>query len=851
MNDKSKYDHKALEEKWREVWQQNGLYEPAISEPQSAENKFYKQSLQNKFYNLMMFPYPSAEGLHVGNMYAFTGADIYGRYQRMLGKDVFEPIGLDGFGIHSENYAIKVGRHPKEHAKVSEENFYRQLSSIGNGFSWGNKLETYDPNFYKWTQWLFVQMFKKGLAYREAATVNWCPSCKTVLADEQVEDEHCERCGHEVERKEMTSWYFKITEYADRLLSNIEKIDWPEKIKIAQRQWIGKKEGINITYEIKDTDENITCFTTRPDTNFGATFVVVAPEYAEEHLLGLISDKDKQKVSKYIKQALSKNEQQRKEEGRKKTGVFTGLYAINQLNGTEMPIWVSDFVLMGFGTGAVVGVPGHDRRDFEFAKEFNLPVARVVVAGDGDRGDIASVEQVQEDEGKMVNSDFLDGMDIHEAKKKIMDYIVSEGWGEKTTSYHLRDWIISRQRYWGPPIPMLYCDKCGEEGNGAHKDMAGWYPEEKLPVELPDIEDFKPKGDGTSPLYNAPDEWKFTECPGCGGKAVRELDVSDTFLDSSWYFLAYPNLKTEEWKGDESPFNKKITEKWLPVDAYIGGAEHAVLHLLYARFVTMALKDMGYLSFEEPFPYLFGHGLIIKDGAKMSKSKGNVIVPDEYIEKYGADALRAYLMFLGPLENGGDFRDTGMEGMYRFVRRVWELMNNSDDVKLSKEQEKALDIKLHQTIAKNTSEMSKFRFNTSISSVMELVNVMKDIMSNQNGDIESEVWRQSCEAVVLLLAPFTPFLSEEVWREVFKKNTSIHKSTWPQYDESRLISDQIEIPVQINGKFRATVTLKAKQISEGDVVSVAKENDVVKRWLQDKEVKKVIYVEGKMLNLIV
>ena len=828
---KKVYDPGKIEKKWGQSWQKNGIYEVDL------------EKAKNPFYNLMMFPYPSAEGLHVGNMYAFTGADIYGRYQRMQGKDVFESIGLDGFGIHSENYAMKVGRHPKEHAKISERHFYEQLSMIGNGYAWSHRIETYNPAYYKWTQWLFTKMFEKGLAYKGKAQVNWCPSCKTVLADEQVEGGVCERCKSEAERKEMESWYFKITDYADRLLENIEKINWPEPIKTAQRNWIGRKEGINIEYEVEGSKEKVTCFTTRPDTNFGAMFVVVAPEHELvgkiiESKLG-IGKKELEEVRRYREVALRKTEQQRLVEEKKKTGVFTGLYAINQLNDYKMPIYVADFVLAGFGTGAVVGVPGHDKRDFEFAMAFDLPVKRVVVADDGDESEIVEVSAVQEEEGKMINSEFLDGLDIYEATVKMMDYLEEKGWGKRVVSFHLRDWLISRQRYWGAPIPMVKCDKCGWQE----------LKESDLPLELPDMKDFEPEGTGKGPLAKL-DEWKRIKCSKCGGWAERETDICDTFIDSSWYYLGYPFIKDGKWDGDAKPFRRETLKKWLPVDAYIGGAEHAVLHLLYSRFVTMALNDWGYVDFDEPFPFLYSHGLLIKDGMKMSKSKGNVINPDEYIERFGADALRCYLMFLGPYNQGGDFRDTGMAGMYKWLERVWKLFG--DEAKFGEKTAESLKRKLHGTIKKVGEDMRNLRYNTAIAALMELVNEWKkdDVVMRRSDGV----------SLLKLLAPLTPFMAEELYQKIregknkvdFGKQDSIHWQRWPTYDEKFLIQERIEIAVQENGKLRETLEIETGKVDDREfVLGEVKKLERIVKILEGKKLVKEVYVPGRVVNLVV
>ncbi len=741
-----KYNHTVIEKKWREKWEAEKIFSPDIL------------AAKKPFYNLMMYPYPSAEGMHVGNMYAFTGADVYGRFKRMNGWDVFEPIGLDGFGIHSENYAIKVGRHPKIHAEISQKNFYRQLHLIGDSYDWTKTLETYDPEYYKWTQWLFIQMFKAGLAYKDKAMVNWCPQDKTVLSDEQVVDGKCERCGSEVTKKSMNSWFFKITKYADRLLENIEKINWPEKIKIAQRNWIGKSEGMIINFK-KENGESLPVFTTRPDTLNAVTFIVIADEKMYDP-----------------------------ESGEKK-GEFTGECALDPLSGRKLPIWKTNYVAPDYGTGNVMGVPAHDERDMEFAKKYHLDI-------------------VQKD-----------------PDETLWQKIEKEGWGKKETNYHLRDWGISRQRYWGPPIPMINCKKCG------------WQPvnEKDLPVVLPEIENFKPEGNGVSPLHNAPDSWKKTACPNCGEEAERELDVSDTFLDSSWYFLRYPSVgsKTQE----KLPFDPDITKKWLPVNVYIGGAEHAVLHLMYARFVTMVLKDLGFLDFEEPFPFLFGHGLIIKDGAKMSKSKGNVVNPDEYIEKFGADTLRTYLMFLGPFDQGGDFRDTGMEGMARFLGRVRRLYDSKP-----KDQSPEVATKLQQTIKKVTDDIGNFKYNTSIAAIMELVNIL-----NKHG-----VDEESLKILTLLLAPFAPHMAEELWVERLNMPFSVHKAEWPEYDDSLIVNDTSIVVVQINGKVRSTLDLDAEiSNSEEKVTELAKKDEKIVKWLKGKEIIKTIFVPGKIINFVI
>lgn len=850
-----RYDPAKIESKWRQIWQEAGLYEVDL------------KKANKPFYNLMMFPYPSAEGLHVGNMYAFTGADVYGRFMRMQGQDVLEPIGLDGFGIHSENYAIKVGDHPVSSAQKTQKRFYGQLAKIGNGFAWSRRLETYDPAYYHWTQWIFVQMFKNGLAYRKEAKVNWCPSCKTVLADEQVISGQCERCGSEVGKKKLTQWFFRITKYADRLLDNLEKIDWSERVKVAQRNWIGRSEGIIIDYPVVGQDLVISCFTKFPETNFGATFIVLGPEHPD--VLKLTKPEQLEKVKAYVGQSLEKTEIERLAEGREKTGVFTGTYVYHRLTNRKLPIWVTDFVLGEVGTGAVVGVPGHDIRDFEFAQKFALPIIRVIRSFAGDDSPVDAVEKVIE-EGVVVNSEFLDGMKAQpEAREAVKDWLEEKGWGKRTITYHLRDWLISRQRYWGPPIPMICCDHCAKKGkswfdtgeageyseaqnsndqrpttndSAASQWAAGWYPvpENDLPVELPFLENFKPAGTGEAPLAQLKD-WIKVKCPGCGQDAWRETEVSDTFLDSAWYFLRYPSVDNEK-----EPWGQEVTKKWLPVEMYIGGAEHSVLHLLYSRFLTMVFCDLGLLSFEEPFTRFYAHGLLIREGTKMSKSKGNVIVPDEYIDRYGADTLRTYLMFLGPFDQGGDFRDTGIAGTFRFMRRVWELAHKAivgwKDEKGSPTGKKNLDHQhlVHKTIRDVTNDIRRLRYNTAIAKIRLYSNHLERF---------GFVSRQEIEVLLKLLAPFAPFITEELWSELGNQN-SIHKEPWPKFDPKLAASDKATIVVQVNGKLRGTFAVERGTADE-DLVDQAKKMKIVAKHLQGKVVKHFVVVPDKLINFVV
>jgi len=1037
------YDPTLIESKWQEIWEKEKMYSPDLDRA------------KKQFYNLMMFPYPSAEGMHVGNMYAFTGSDVYGRFQGMQGNNVFEPIGLDGFGIHSENYALKVGRHPLEQAKISKKNYYKQLRAIGNGFDWTKAVETYKPEYYKWTQWLFIQLFKAGLAYRKKAPVNFCPSCKTVLADEQVENGLCERCSSAVEKRDLEQWFFKITKYADRLLSNIDKLDWSEKVKIAQRQWIGKSEGVLIKFKIDDLrfkNQNVEVFTTRPDTLFGATFLALSPEHS---LIASILDGKLEaprpglaKLRSYVEELKGKTERERGE-GKEKTGAFVGLYVINPVDGERIPVWIADYVLMSYGTGAIMAVPAHDQRDFEFANKYNLPIKQVISsvssivfvhgaprgpesminlsknskakywmlsnkeelrklgyevyiplvptpwapkyqewkeefekcpidessivvatscggsfvvrwlsetkrkigkiilvapakqAADGKderlealrkfydydidpniknyvRGAVVITSNDEErhlrsadlfekalnakririegkkhfiaeelpeiiglvtnlscayiGEGKVINSGEWNGWKIPGSIGKVVGWLEEKGLGKKETNFHLRDWLISRQRYWGPPIPLVFCENCAvkiknqkskikneEEFNKGEIENPGWIAieEKDLPVELPFIKDYKPLGiHSTSsgqavvaPLASHPEFYKTT-CPKCGGKAKRETDVSDTFLDSSWYFLRYVSTDI-----DNTAFDAKRVKKWLPVNMYIGGAEHSVLHLLYSRFVTMALKELGFIDFEEPFAKFRAHGLIVKDSAKMSKSKGNVVIPDEYIKKFGADTLRTYLMFMGPFSQGGDFRDAGVEGMYRFLRRVWNLVQKSTCDPATQKQLSIFNESLqmmHKTIKKVTEDMESLSYNTAIAGLMEWYNFLSS---------QKSISKKEAEVFLKLLSPFAPYVSEELYQllnsiqaksKTKNKFSSVHLSSWPEYDSKFLAKEEATIAIQINGKLRGNIVVRSSKLKfQGYIEEIARKEQNVIRHLKNREVRKTIYVEGKIINFVV
>ncbi len=813
----AEYNPIKIEAKWRKKWEQEGLYKTDI------------KKAEKPYYNLMMFPYPSAEGLHIGNVYAFSGADIHGRYMRMQGYDVFEPMGFDAFGIHSENFAIKQGTHPKDETEKNVNNFRAQLKNMGAIFDWDHEVDTSKRDYYKWTQWLFLQLYQAGLAYRAKAPVDWCPSCKTVLADEQVVSGKCERCDSDVIQKELEQWFLKITQYAEKLLNNLEKLDWSEVVKTAQRQWIGKSVGAELEFRINNQESGIKVFTTRPDTLFGCTYLVLSPEHPMVSSLILNSKfliQNSEEANAYIEQSKRKTELERTNLTREKTGVeLKGIKAINPANGEEIPVWIADYVLASYGTGAIMAVPAHDQRDFEFAKKYNLPM-KIVICPNYPETTCPVLDEAYTGEGHLVNSGKFNGTKSSEAKERIITFVE----GKRQVNYHLRDWLISRQRYWGAPIPIIYCDKCGIVP----------VPEEDLPVELPYVENFRPTGTDKSPLATV-EEFVNTKCPKCGGKAKRETDVSDTFLDSAWYFLRYPSV------GSEIPWDPQITRRWLPVDMYIGGKEHAVLHLMYARFITMALHDAGHVDFAEPFTKFRANGLLIREGAKMSKSRGNVISPDGYFESYGADVLRMYLMFLGPYEQGGDWQDRGIVGISRFLKRVWQLVQTqSSKLKNQNHNSKAktneLDRITHRTIKKVTEDIEGLQYNTAIAALMEFVNEI----SKQKPLVISHL---SLVTLVKLLAPFAPYITEELWEQLGHK-TSIHNEEWPQYDPKQMIEEKITMVVQINGKVRAQIEVEA-DASEDAVKEIALKNERVQKWLSGKKLQKVIVVPRRVVSIIV
>ncbi|MFA5777189.1 MAG: class I tRNA ligase family protein [Parcubacteria group bacterium] len=904
-----KYNPKKIEEKWAKKWIDERTFTPDLL------------GAKNPYYALFMFPYPSAEGLHIGNFYAFTSVDVMAKYKKLRGFDVFEPIGWDAFGIHSENYALKIGETPSKMLERTINNFRVQIQSAGLSCDWTREVNTTSPEYYRWTQWIFAKLFEKGLAYQKEALVNWCPDCKTVLADEQIEaDGLCERCKAVVEKRKMKQWFFKITEYAQRLLSGLDDMDWSEITKSAQKNWIGKSEGARIKFKIDKSDLEFEVFTTRADTLFGCTYCVLSPEH--ELVLKITTPEQKEAVKKYIESAVKKPELERKE-SKEKTGVFTGAYAINPINGEKVPVWVADYVLSGYGTGAVMAVPAHDERDFEFAKKYDLPIKKVIESNksfvvtiksslndefykqvrkfttvldgtnsweslsliyteevdkvfdlaennfvgklwyihsegkikkilfhNGDKNKRFSWKTEKEhkeaydygfstgvkkeqldwkgcyasftDDGVLINSEKYNNLTSEKAREEITKWMEENQTGKKEINYKLRDWCISRQRYWGPPIPVVYCAKCGTVA----------IPEKDLPVELPDLkEGWEPAGNGKGPLANV-ESFVKTNCPICGGLAEREADVMDNFLDSAWYFFRY--ISSE---NNKEIFDKKMGKKWLPVDIYIGGNEHAVLHLMYTRFITMFFHDLGLTDFDNPFKRFRANGMILKDGKKMSKSKGNVVNPEEYGEKIGYDALKIYLLFLGPLSEDRSFSDEGIMGARHWAERVFNLnVRASQDYK----DDENLIRKLYKTVKAVADDMENQKYNTSIAKLMEMTNVFYGCEKISVG-----IW----EKFLIIVSIFLPALSEELWEKLGHEE-SIFKEKWPEYDLELIKDEEIELVIQINGKLRDRIKVPA-DISEGEVKKLAMESEKIKNFIGNKEIKKVIFVKGKLINIVI
>jgi len=805
-----------IDEKWQKKWEETGLY------------RFDRNNLDKKLYCLEMFSYPSGAKLHAGHWYNYGLTDTWARLKRMQGWNVFHPQGFDAFGLPAENYAIKTGIHPKDSTYSNIRTMEEQLRKMGATFDWDYEVITCAPEYYKWTQWIFLQLYKHGLAYRKKAPVNWCPSCKTVLANEQVVDGCCDRCKSEVTKKDLTQWFFKITDYAQELLDCLPQLDWPEKTKKIQQNWIGRSEGAEIVFEGADGSFSFKVFTTRADTLYGVTYVVLAPE--NELVDKITTPECREAVEQYREQAKKSTEIERMSTVREKTGVFTGAYAINPVNGDKVPIWIADYVLAGYGTGCVMAVPAHDERDYEFAAKYNLPIKRVIKGGEGVDDTLPFVE-----DGILVDSAEFTGIGLAQARRGIVEKLNKQGKGEFKVNYRLRDWLVSRQRYWGAPIPIIYCDDCGIVP----------VPEKDLPVELPYNVKFTP--DGESPLAKC-DEFMNTVCPKCGKPAKRDPDTLDTFVCSSWYFLRYPDNK-----NSEKAFDTEWINKMLPVDKYVGGAEHAAMHLLYARFVTKALRDMGYLNFDEPFLSLVHQGTILgPDGNKMSKSKGNTISPDDYIKEYGSDVFRMYLGFGFAYTEGGPWSDDGIKAISRFVGRVERLIESAAALDRTLEgeygaEEKELDFVRHTAIKGVTEDAERFQFNTSIARIMELVNALYKYEST--GRKNYRLYVDTVTDLLKLLAPFAPHLSEELW-EKMGGPYSIFSQKWPQWDEKKLARDEAEIVIQLNGKIKEKVMVPSG-LDKTQTEEAVMKNGKVAALLEGKTVVKVIAVPGRLVNIVV
>ena len=830
------YKFNEIEPKWQGFWDESGLF------------KMDENSTKEKFYCLVMFPYPSGT-LHVGHGRNYIIGDVVARYKIMKGYNVLSPIGWDAFGLPAENAAIKGGQHPSLSTKNNIAIMRKQLNGWGVGYDWDREVTSSNEDYYKWTQWIFLKLYENDLAYRKKAPVNWCPSCATVLANEQVVDDACERCDTNVVQRDLEQWFFRISKYSETLLNDLKSLDgWPEKVKTMQSNWIGRSEGATINFHLEGTEKVVKCFTTRSDTIYGVTYMSLAPEHPmiKELITGTEYETP---VLRFIERITKQSRIERTDDATEKEGIFTGKYVINPVNNERCPLWVANYALMEYGTGAVMAVPAHDQRDFDFAKKYNLPV-KVVIQPQDKMVDPSAMKEAYVEDGVQVNSEQFDGMNNRAAIPKFIAYFKEKGIGEGSINYRLRDWLISRQRYWGAPIPMVYCKKCGIVP----------VKDESLPVVLPEHVEFKPRG--KSPLAEI-DEFVNTSCPVCGDPAERETDTMDTFVDSSWYYLRY--LSPDD---DKAIFDKEIVNKWLPVDQYIGGIEHAILHLLYSRFITKVFNDIGLIEFNEPFKNLFTQGMIVKDGNKMSKSKGNVVSPDKLIEQYGADTQRLYTLFISPPQRDAEWNDRGVIGSYRFLRRLWQLVISHKDAIKSFERvdinpgkldvvAKELYRKTNVTIKKVTDDIERsWHFNTAIAAIMELLNVAESFkmpVSSTNGDRDRalqsfNVFRESAEAMIVLLAPLVPHICEELW-EVTGHTPTVFNEEWPTYNEKAIEADEIEIPIQINGKVRSRVTVPA-DVSDEELKTMVIEDGKIKEFLLDKEIKKFIVVQKKLVNIV-
>lgn len=815
------YNFAEIESKWQKKWEETGAFK-------------VEKSDKPKYYALEMFPYPSGN-LHMGHVRNYSIGDVVARFKKMNGFNVLHPMGWDSFGLPAENAAIKHGIHPHGWTDSNIANMREQLKSLGFSYDWDREVATCKEDYYKWTQWLFLQFYKNGLAYKKKSYVNWCPSCNTVLANEQVVNGCCERCKTEVGKKDLEQWFFKITDYADRLLTDIDKLKgWPDKVKAMQSNWIGKSEGAEVNFKIDGTDKTLTVFTTRPDTIYGVSYMVIAPEHpiVDELIKGSETEKE---CREFIHKMQFMNEITRTSTETEKEGVFTGRYMINPLNGKKVPLYLANYVLLDYGTGVVMAVPAHDQRDFDFAKKYNLPI-EAVISPDGSDIDGSTLEAAFEAEGTMINSDRFNGMNNKEALAKMIDYIEESGFGERKVNFRLRDWLISRQRYWGAPIPVIYCEDCG----------AVAVPESDLPVKLPT--DVKFTGVGKSPLTES-ESFLNAKCPKCGKMGRRETDTMDTFVCSSWYYLRYTDPKNAE-----EAFSKDAANYWMGVDQYIGGVEHAILHLLYARFFTKVLHDLGYVDVDEPFDNLLTQGMVLKDGTKMSKSLGNVVSPEEIISSYGADTARLFILFAAPPEKDLEWNDNAVEGAFRFLNRVFRIVDDNRDsvkeianldVSALTADDKALRCALHTTIQKVTDDVAqRFNFNTAISRIMELVNAMYQY----KGDNKA-VMGEAINALIIMLAPFVPHITEELW-EMIGNEGSVHNAMWPAFDEAATVQDEKEIVIQINGKVKEKIVVPMSA-DDAEIEKTALANEKIVELTSGKDIVKVIVVKGKLVNIVV
>ena len=810
----AKIDFKGGEKKWQKRWGER----PELYRGVDFDKR-------EKKYVLVEFPYPSGEGLHIGHAFTFTGGDIYARYWRMKGKNVLFPMGWDAFGLPTENYAIKTKRQPQEVTRENTNRFREQMEELAFSFDWEREVNSSDPSYYKWTQWIFVKLFEKGLAYKREMPINWCPSCKIGLANEEVVNGGCERCGAEVSRRNISQWVVKITEYADRLIEGLGRTDFIEKVKTAQINWIGKSEGARIRFKVEEREEELEVFTTRADTLWGATFMVISPEHP------FVERVKSKEVVDYVKASVKKSDLERTELQKEKTGVFSGVYVKNPVNGEKIPLWVADYVLMGYGTGVVMGVPAHDQRDWEFARKYDLKVVPVIEGRD--KWDYEKGAMTMVGEGKMINSGLLDGLSVKKAIEKMNAWVEEEGWGRKANEYHLRDWIFSRQHYWGEPIPMVNCKKCG------------WVPvaEEDLPIELPVVEAYEPTDTGESPLAKIED-WVKTECPRCGGPARRETDTMPNWAGSDWYFVRFLDPKNKESLAD-----LKKQKYWMPVDVYVGGDEHNTLHLLYSRFIYKFLFDLGVVPFDEPYIRRISHGVILgPDGQRMSKSRGNVVVPDEMVEKYGADVVRCYLMFMGPFDGTMAWNEKTLVGVRRFLEKFREVvevyMAEMEGVK--ENEEKVFLPIINRTVKQVGEDLGVFKFNTAMAELMILVNSLRLQVKKEKGKLRKE----SLEKIVKLLAPFAPYLTEELWENLGGEG-SVHEAGWPEMEEKYLVEKEVEIPVTIDGKVRSRIKIEMEKTGNREWVSQkVKEDDRIKEWVKGRKILKEIYVPGKIISLV-